>query len=65
VGTVSVDSTKLDANASLHKSVRYDRAGQLVAQLQGEIAELLAQAAADTSGEVNPQAWSCPGLVDT
>ena len=57
VGTVSVDGTKLDANASLHKSVRYDRAGQLVTQLQGEIAELLAQAeAADAGGEVDPQA---------
>jgi transposase len=57
VGTVSVDGTKLDANASLHKSVRYDRAGELVAQLQGEIAELLAQAeAADAGGEVDPQA---------
>jgi len=57
VGTVSVDGTKLDANASLHKSVRYDRAGQLVTQLQGEIAELLAQAeAADARGEVDPQA---------
>jgi len=57
VGTVSVDGTKLDANASLHKSVRYDRAGQLVTQLQGEIAERLAQAeAADAGGEVDPQA---------
>jgi len=57
VGMVSVDGTKLDANASLHKSVRYDRAGALVTQLQGEIAELLAQAeAADTRGEVDEQA---------
>jgi transposase len=57
VGTVSVDGTKLDANASLHKSVRYDRAGALVTQLQGEIAGLLAQAeAADAGGEVDVQA---------
>ena len=62
VGTVSVDGTKLDANASLHKSVRYDRAGQLVTQLQGEIAELMAQAeAADAGGEVDPQAAARAG----
>lgn len=55
VGTVSADVTKLDANASLHKSVRYDRAGQLVVQLQGEIAELMRQAeGADATGEVDP-----------
>ncbi len=31
VGTVSVDGTKIRANASIHKSLRYDRAGQLEA----------------------------------
>jgi transposase len=57
VGTVSVDGTKLDANASLHKSVRYDRAGELVTQLQGEIAEVMRQAeTADAGGEGDPQA---------
>ena len=40
VGTVSIDGTKIDANANIHKSVRYDRATELRAQLKLEIAEL-------------------------
>lgn len=44
VGRISVDGTKLDANASKHRSVRYDRAGALVEQLEADIAELLGQA---------------------
>ena len=57
VGVVSVDGTKIDANASKHRSVRYDRAGELVEQLKLEIAEMMGRAeAADGSGEVDPQA---------
>jgi transposase len=57
VGLVSVDGSKIKANASKHRSVRYDRAGELVAQLELEIAELMARAeAADGSGEADPQA---------
>ena len=44
VGTVSVDGTKIKANASIHKSLRYDRAGQLEAQLKLEIDELMHKA---------------------
>jgi transposase len=44
VGLVSVDGTKIDANASKHRSVRYDRAGALVEQLRLDIAELLKRA---------------------
>lgn len=44
VGTVSVDGTKIDANASKHRSVRYDRARALREQLQNEIEGLLKQA---------------------
>lgn len=46
VGTISVDGTKVDANASKHRNVRYDRAGELVEQLKVEIAELLERAEA-------------------
>jgi hypothetical protein len=54
---VSVDGTKIDASASITKSVRYDRAKQLVEQLKLDIAELMQQAEnADGSGEVDPQA---------
>ena len=56
VGIVSVDGTKIDASASITKSVRYDRAKQLVEQLKLDIAELMQQAEnADGSGEVDPQ----------
>ncbi len=57
LGVVSVDGTKLDANASKHRSVRYDRAGELIEQLELEIGELLTRAeAADAGGEADPQA---------
>lgn len=46
VGTISVDGTKVDANASKHRNVRYDRAGELVEQLKVEIAELMERAEA-------------------
>ena len=41
VGTVSVDGTKMDANASKRNSIRRDRAHALRAQLRGEIEDLL------------------------
>ena len=57
VGVVSVDGTKIDANGSKHRSVRYDRAGELIDQLKLEISELMARAeASDGSGEEDPQA---------
>jgi hypothetical protein len=57
VGLVSVDGTKLDANASKHRSLRYDRARELVEQLKLDVADLLAQAErADGSGAEDPQA---------
>lgn len=44
VGMVSVDGTKVDANASKRNSLRYDRAMELREQLQEEIAVLLEEA---------------------
>ena len=56
-GIVSVDGTKIDANANKHKSVRYDRAAELKEQLRLEIAALMAKAeTADASGEADAQA---------
>ncbi len=46
VGTISVDGTKVDANASKHRNVRYDRAGELIEQLEADIAALMRQAEA-------------------
>jgi transposase len=44
VGTVSVDGTKIQANASKHAAVSYQRAGEMIAQLELEVAELIERA---------------------
>ena len=44
LGNVSIDGTKLKANASKSRSIRYDRAGELSKQLASDIDELLEQA---------------------
>lgn len=46
VGMVSIDGTKIDANASKIKSLRYDRICTLRKKLAGDIAELMAKAEA-------------------
>jgi transposase len=57
VGVVSVDGSKFDANASKHRAVTYQRAGELIDQLKREIVDLLGRAeTADASGEDDPQA---------
>jgi len=50
VGTVAIDGTRLQANASKHRNVGYERAGALIEQLRLDIAELMQKAeAADTT----------------
>ncbi|MEE8502060.1 MAG: IS1182 family transposase [Kiloniellales bacterium] len=57
VGLVSVDGSKFEASASKHRSVTYERAGDLVDQLKLEIAALMERAeAADGDREDDPQA---------
>jgi transposase len=57
LGTVSIDGTKLDANASKIRSVRYDRAKALREKLAADIAALTVQAeAADAEVQPDPQA---------
>ncbi len=57
VGVVSFDGTKIDANASKHRSVRYDRAGELIDQLKLDIADPMERAeAADGGADDDPQA---------
>jgi len=52
LGTVSIDGTKIDANASKIRSVRYDRACELRTKLAADIAHLTTQAeAADAEGQ--------------
>ena len=45
VGTVSVDGTKIAAHASKHAAVSYQRAGEMIGQLELEVQELLTRAA--------------------
>ena len=55
VGTISVDGTRLKANASKHRGVNYQRSGQLIKQLEEDVKELLRQAErADSQGEMDP-----------
>ena len=57
LGVVSVDGSKFEATASKHRSVRYDRAGELIDQLKLEIADLMERAeASDGGAEEDPQA---------
>ena len=56
LGTVSIDGTKIDANASKIRSVRYDRAKALRAKLTADIAALTAQAEAADATDHDPQA---------
>ena len=44
VGAVSVDGTKIQANASKHAAVSYQRAGEMIAQLELEVKELMERA---------------------
>jgi len=44
LGSASVDGTKIQANASKHAAVSYERAGQMLAQLELEVKELLERA---------------------
>ena len=56
LGTVSIDGTKIDANASKIRSVRYDRAQALRTKLADDIAALVARAEAADTEESDPQA---------
>jgi transposase len=42
--TVAADGTKVLANASKHSAVSYERAGEMIAQLEQEVQQLLAKA---------------------
>ena len=62
VGMVSVDGTKIDANASKIKSLRYDRIEGLRAKLEADIRDLMAAAeAADQAA--TPDGLSLPDEI--
>ena len=56
LGTGSIDGTKIDANASKIRSVRYDRATALRTKLASDIADLTAKADAADASDADPQA---------
>jgi transposase len=59
LGTVALDGTKMHANASRHSALSYEQAGKIEAQLQAEVADLLAKAEAADQADV-PDGMSIP-----
>jgi transposase len=59
LGTVSLDGTKVKANASKHKALSYNHACKLEEQLKAEVAELLRQAEAADQADL-PDGMSIP-----
>ncbi len=58
LGTISLDGTKIHADASKSKAVRYKRLVELEAQLRAEVEELFALAERTDERE-QPDGWSC------
>src|SRR3954471_2222463 len=59
MGTIALDGTKIHANASRHSALSHEHAGKLEAQLQAEVAELLARAEAADQADL-PDGMSIP-----
>jgi transposase len=59
MGTVALDGTKIHANASRHSALSYEHAGKIEAQLQAEVAELMAKAEAADQADA-PDGMSIP-----
>src|SRR5205809_15222 len=59
LGTIALDGTKIHANASRHSALSDEHAGRLEAQLQAEVAELMAKAEAADQADV-PDGMSIP-----
>jgi transposase len=59
LGMVGLDGTKMQANASRHSALSYEHAGRIEAQLQAEVAALLAKAEAADQADV-PDGLSIP-----
>jgi len=59
MGTIALDGTKIHANASRHSALSHEHAGKLEAQLQAEVAELMARAEAADQADL-PDGMSIP-----
>src|SRR5271170_4817295 len=59
MGTIGLDGTKIHANASRHSALSYEHAGKIEAQLQAEVADLMAKADAADATDI-PDGMSIP-----
>jgi len=59
IGTIALDGTKIHANASRHSALSDEHAGKIEAQLQREVADLMAMAEAADQADV-PDGMSIP-----
>jgi transposase len=59
MGTIGLDGTKIHANASRHSALSHEHAGKIEAQLQAEVADLLAKAEAADAADL-PDGMSIP-----
>ena len=59
MGTVALDGAKIHANASRHSALSYEHAGKIEAQLQAEVADLMAKAEAADAADI-PDGLSIP-----
>src|SRR6201995_3909733 len=59
LGTIALDGTKIHANASRYSALSYEHAGKIEAQLQAEVADLMAKAEAADQADV-PDGMSIP-----
>ena len=53
MGTIGLDGTKIHANASRHSALSYEHAGKIEAQLQAEVADLMAKAEAADAADIS------------
>jgi transposase len=59
LGKVSLDGTKVQANASKHRALSWEHAGKIEAQLRAEVAQLMQLAAQGDSADI-PDGMSVP-----
>ena len=53
MGMIGLDGTKIHANASRHSALSYEHAGKIEAQLQAEVADLMAKAEAADVADIS------------
>jgi transposase len=63
LGTISVDGTKIKANASRHKAMSYERMQRAEVELKGQIEALLAHAKAADEAERNEPELDVPAEI--